>query len=90
MCRKYETANNPKAILGPVLFWDAGEIDIKRHAEYIIARILDFGDEEDLRKLRALYPDERFVDVIRNRRGLHSMTRRYWSVYFNLSQEDNK
>ncbi len=32
--------NNPKEIFGQGLFWDAGEIDIKRHADYILAGYL--------------------------------------------------
>ena len=34
-----------KSIFEPALFWDAQEIGPKRHSQYIIARVLDYGDE---------------------------------------------
>ena len=79
---------DPKSYFGPGLFWDMEEIDLIKNADFIIARVLDFGDQKDLKKLRDLYQDDRLVEVIRSRRGLHPMTRRFWSVYFNLTQQD--
>ena len=80
--------NNPKGIFGTGLFWDAEEIDLIKNADFIIARVLDFGDQKDLKKLRDLYQDDKLVEVIRSKRDLHPMTRRFWSVYFNLSRQD--
>jgi hypothetical protein len=76
-----------KQIFDPTLFWDAREIDMDRHAEYVISRVLDFGDEKDLKKLRQIYSDAQLISVVQGRRGLSSMTRRFWSVYFNLLHE---
>ena len=53
-----------KSIFNPSLFWDADEIDPEKHAAYVIARVLDFGDVEDVRKLRGIYPDEKIKEVI--------------------------
>ena len=78
------TGKNPQNILGPSLFWDADDIDLDGHADYIIARILDYGDEKDVKKLRALHSDHQLIRVIKEKRGLSPMTREYWSVYFNL------
>ncbi len=50
-----------KSIFDPTLFWDAREIDIRRHAEYVIARVLDFGDEKDVKKLREMYSDANLI-----------------------------
>ena len=36
-----------KLIFDPTLFCDAEDIDTGRHADYIIARVLDFGYEKD-------------------------------------------
>ena len=79
---------DPKSYFGPGLFWDTEEIDLIKNADFIIARVLDFGDQKDLKKLRDLYQDDKLVEVIRNKKGLHPMTRRFWSVYFNLPQQD--
>jgi uncharacterized protein DUF6922 len=79
-----------RRLFDPTLFWDAESVDIEQHAEYIIARVLDFGDEKDLKTLREIYADEKLIGVVREKRGLLSMTRRFWSVYFNLTLPERK
>ena len=80
--------NDPKLLFDPTLFWDVEIIDIDRHADYVIARVLNFGDEKDLKNLRELYSDDRLIRVIKNRRALLPITGRFWSVYFNISLPD--
>ena len=75
---------NPKEIFGPVLFWDAENIDIEKHAGYIISRILNFGDEKDIRELRSIYPDKKIIEVVRKRRSLLPETGKFWAVYFKI------
>ena len=82
--------NDPKLLFDPTLFWDVEIIDIDRHADYVIARVLNFGDEKDLKSLRELYSDDRLIRVIKNRRALLPITRRFWSVYFNISLLDER
>jgi hypothetical protein len=78
----------PKTIFNPVLFWDAGDIDLERHADYVIARILDYGDERDLKALRRIYPDEKIIHVVKTRKGLSPRTRCFWSLYFKIRPEE--
>ena len=73
-----------KLIFDPSLFWDAEKVDTGRHADYVIARVLDFGDEKDVKRLREIYSDDELINVIRTRRGLLPITKRFWSVYFNI------
>jgi hypothetical protein len=77
--------NDIKEVFDPTLFWDAREIDPVRHADYIIARVLDYGDEKDVKRLREIYGDDDLIRVVRTRRGLSPLTRRFWMVYFKLS-----
>ncbi|MBU0735123.1 MAG: hypothetical protein KKG10_13330, partial [Proteobacteria bacterium] len=77
-------SRDAKCIFDPTLFWDAEKIDAERHADYVIARVLDFGDETDVMKLRKIYSDDELINVIRTRRGLLPITKRFWSVYFNI------
>jgi len=81
---------NAKLIFDPTLFWDAESVDIEQHADYVIARVLDFGDEKDLKILRKIYTDDKLIGVVKERRGLLSMTRRFWSVYFNITLPELK
>lgn len=76
--------NNVKSIFNPALFWDAEDIDIKKHAEYIIARVLDYGDEKDIVVLRSMYSDKEIINVVKKRRGLMPQTGMFWAVNFKI------
>lgn len=82
---KMNSIKDAKRLFDPTLFWDAEAVNVEQHAEYIIARVLDFGDEKDLKTLREIYADNKLIEVVRKRKGLLSMTRRFWSVYFNIT-----
>ena len=75
---------NVKLIFRPSIFWDADNIDADKHAAYVIARVLDYGDIEDVRKIRELYSDEKIIETIRTRRGMFPKTGKYWAVKFNI------
>ncbi|MEO0292622.1 MAG: hypothetical protein ABIN61_00170 [candidate division WOR-3 bacterium] len=81
---KESKENNPKKIFNPVLFWDAEDIDVEKHAGYIISRVLDFGDEKDIKNLRKVYPEEKIIEVIKRRRNLMPQTGKFWALYFNI------
>jgi len=81
---KIESIKDAKKIFDPTLFWDAESVNIEQHAVYIIARVLDFGDEKDVKRLREIYSDDELINVIRTRKGLLPITKRFWSVYFNI------
>jgi hypothetical protein len=82
-CRRMKQPN-VKDLFRPSLFWDAGEVDVVKHAAYIIARILDYGDVKDVRVLMDMYADEKIIKVIRTRRGLSPKTGKYWAVKFGI------
>jgi len=82
---KKDGIKDARRLFDSTLFWDAESVDIEQHADYIIGRVLDFGDEKDLKTLREIYADEKLIGVVKERRGLLSMTRRFWSVYFNIT-----
>ena len=71
-----------------MLFWDAEDIDIKKHSEYIIARVLDYGDAKDIKKLRAMQSDKEIIKVIKKRRGLMPQTGKFWAVIFKIPLEE--
>ena len=76
---------NVKSTFRSSLFRDADEIDADKHAAYVITRVLDYGDVEDVRKIRKLYPDEKIIETIRTRRGMFPKTGKYWAIRFNIS-----
>jgi len=64
------------------LFWDVDPktIDPKKHARYIIERILDLGNDKEVRWMWQHYPRSMIYDVAVYRRGLHPTTRPLWKA----------
>ncbi|MDI6767925.1 MAG: hypothetical protein QME52_13975 [Bacteroidota bacterium] len=80
--------NNPRNIFNPVLFWDAEDVDIENNSDYIIARVLDYGDEKDVKAVRSIYSNEKLIEVIKRKRGLMPMTAKFWAAYFQIPFEE--
>jgi hypothetical protein len=68
----------------PSLFWDVdpASIDPRRHARYVIERILDLGDETEVRWLSRTYSRRRIRDTIASSRALHEKSRSLWKLVF--------
>ena len=62
------------------LFWDTNPatLDVERHANYIIERILDYGTDEEVRWMYRAYPRELIHDVVERSRVLRPETRPLW------------
>ena len=75
---------SPKIKFRPSLFWDADpkSIDPKRHARYIIERILDFGDEKEVRWMARTYSRRLIQDTIDRSRVIHEKSRSLWKLVF--------
>jgi hypothetical protein len=72
--------------INKTLFWDCEPPDPERHGDFIIGRILEYGNEHDLRALREIYPDSRLIEVVKHRRGLSKRTRGFWLIYFGIAE----
>ncbi len=62
------------------LFWDVDikTINLKKHAWYIIERIMDFGTDKEVRWMWNYYPHGLLHDVVKHSRVLHDKTRPLW------------
>lgn len=90
MNRKNEKLTAIKKILNTPLFWDTNSIDIELHASYIICRILNFGNYNDIKVLRSIYNDSKIVEVIKSKRSILPKAAKYWALKFNIPMEDVK
>lgn len=63
------------------LFWDVDPktIDTEVHACYIIERILDFGNDKEVKWVYETYSHSRIREVVDNPRRLHPNTRALWN-----------
>jgi hypothetical protein len=75
---------DPKTIFNPVLFWDAGTVNLDRNAGYVISRVLNFGNWQDIEKLKALYPVSKLIETVKRNRGLLPPAGKYWAVRLNI------
>lgn len=62
------------------LFWDVDPktIDLKKHAVYIIERILDFGEDKEIRWMAHYYSRRLIRKIISSSRVLRSSTKALW------------
>jgi len=66
----------------PSLFWDVDPktVDPKKHARYIIERILEFGTDKEVRWLWLAYSQQLIRDVAQRSRVIHPQTRVLWEA----------
>ncbi len=72
------------------LFWDADKtgIDVKRHARYVICRVLDFGDTAEVRWLFDTYGEEAIKQVVASNPKLQPKSLNYWRKRYGLPADD--
>lgn len=72
-----------------VLFWDTDpkKIDTKKHARYIIERVLRFGDFDDYHSMRDIYSVEDIKNVILEERvDLDPKSLNLWCHSFGIEE----
>ncbi len=68
------------------LLWDVDPtvVDVRRHARFMIRRVLDYGDARDINWLRRTYSDDEIRSVVRAQRGLARKTLVFWNCHYAL------
>ena len=64
------------------LFWDADPeiIDQQKNSKYIIERVLDFGNDEEIRWLWKTYPRSLIEGVVKRSRVLREKSKSLWNL----------
>ena len=74
------------------LFWDVNveNIDIEKHANYVIERFLEYGTLEGVRWLRKFYGDEKIKQFVLTKRFRirSKKTLNFWRLMLNISPEE--
>ena len=73
---------NKKIKFRQALFWDVNpkNIDVKKNATYIIERVLDFGNDKEVKWLWGFYDKALFKKVVSQSRTLAPRTKSLWSL----------
>jgi len=71
-------------------FWDIKRetFDPAVYPEYTIGRILEWGDEEAVRWLRANFSEAQLKQVIRTERRLSRKSANFWAVVFGIPRAE--
>ena len=66
------------------LFWDINpkNLDPDKYPDYIIERILDFGEIKEFKWMAHYYPAEKIKDVMRHSRVVSDRAKALWSMVF--------
>jgi len=72
------------------LFWDVNkdDVDVRRHRPYVIRRIMDYGDVEDVKWMLKIYSTDEIIEVVKKSHGLSRKSAYFWSTYFNIPKEE--
>jgi bacterioferritin (cytochrome b1) len=71
------------------LFWDVDieRIQIKKHARYIIERILEYGDLDSIYWLQRVFSGQTILDVLSESRKISQKSRNLWEAWFGEGRE---
>lgn len=73
-------------------FWDIdfNTLDFEKNSEYIIARILEYGDPESTDWLFSFYDKDVILGVLKKSRQLSPKSANYWALIFDVPKEEIK
>ena len=69
------------------LFWDTETPDPEKHKQFILERILNFGDVEDFFWALDQYGNERIKEALIKNKTLDDKSLNFWCGFFNIKKE---
>lgn len=71
-------------------FWDVDfkKLDEKKRKQYVIARILEYGDLEAVRWLLKKYQNRTIEKTLMTSRSFSERTANFWANYFSLNRNN--
>ena len=69
-------------------FWDVApsKVDLKKHARYVIARILELGGLDELLWLQRIYPVSVIMETCEASREISPRSKNFWRLWFEVSR----
>lgn len=78
--------------LSPSLFWDVrtDDLDLERHRNYIIPRVMDYGSLEEVRFVLKHFPEQEIRDALVQAPSLHKLTLNFFHRFYQIPLADFK
>lgn len=75
--------------LRPESFWDTERtrLDPRKHARFIIRRVMERGTREEVTAVNAFYPREEIAEALLGARSLEPKTLAYFSAVLDIPQD---
>lgn len=72
--------------LRQALFWDTDpkKIDLQKNAQYVIERVLDLGNDKEVKWLWNFYDKKLLKKVVTNSRSLRPISKALWTLVLKL------
>lgn len=64
--------------------WDVENVDQDKHSEFIIARVLEYGDGKAFEWLRENYSEEEIKKVLKTCRNISAKTANFYCKLYNI------
>ncbi len=71
------------------LFWDVDfkELDFKKYPNFIIARILEYGDEKAINWMFDHFQIDQIKETLLTKRGISCKSANYWALILNIPKD---
>ena len=70
-------------------FWDVdfSKLQKNSHSQFIIERILEYGDENSVRWLRNNFDSREIKEVLYNSKNISPKSANFWQLIFNIKRD---
>ncbi|MEK7274599.1 MAG: hypothetical protein AAB110_05035 [Candidatus Desantisbacteria bacterium] len=74
------------------LFWDVDRdsVDVEKHRFYIISRIIDYGNIDDIKWMKNTYTEDEIKEIICKKKGISKKSAYFWMAYYKIPIEEVK
>lgn len=71
-------------------FWDinVAKLDVEKKPYFVISRLLDKGDVDAVKWVRAHYSDREIGETLMKLRDFSLKVARFWALYLNIPEKD--
>lgn len=67
---------------------DRDSVDVEKHCFYIISRIIDYGNIDDIKWMKNTYTDEKIKEIICKKKGISKKSAYFWTAYYKIPVEE--